>query len=1049
MNKLFSKIASLSIGLALAIGVGVAVGSKEAKLAKADTEESATIVVGDIASANSWANESQHSSWDLNSDISISTAGTGNNGKYYTSNSSWRLYEANNGALTLTGATGVTLSSVKFTYANGNNGRLYKGSTKYASGTTITISGSSYSFDGVTHNSGTKSGNIQITQIEIHYTKASSDTLNSINLAATSKGTTALESATVKTDKTLQVYLTANYSSSGAVDKTDDATWTATAGTGTASVTKGLITGLTVGTVTISASYGGKDAVSLTLTVTQGPKVTLSRAQFTPFLEKQSDNSTTISTTGFSGTVAYSASSNSANLTASIVNTNHVQIVAANNIPSDETVTVTVTGDDGNDTASAELKVYLKAPVFTLSGTELSVKPGASSTITVTTNYFLSDVTITAPSGAPSKFSTSVSGSTITITGIEEGSGSITVTATDGTITRTGTISVTVADVLEYELVTDDSTLTADSQLIIASTVSNNSYAMGAQSSSLRSSVSVTIADSKISGPSSDVKIVTLEGEAGAWYLKVDDGYLSYSGSSNNISTSATKGSACTWTISISSNNATIRPSSATTRLLSYNSSQPRFCVYGSVQNNIQLYGILAADKEVTNTRLTTTGGSITASVGASDWTVSGFVFEVQYDNDTSKWYEVSPTYTVTESVPTSYSSIGSYPVHFKVTFKDVDYNTNTPFTATVTDDMTPISSFYDGTITVGTSATSSAYTYRGTVIAIEGNTYYIQDGDYGIMVYGGNVTYPTGMKIGDLVAVTSKIINYNGYVIESNSITTVDGKTCRILGDGVLPSAPIVTTVSDFNSANQSTRITFNGLSRSDSGTSITWTQSWAQGNSGAHGIAKVQDGSGTEIWLYVSKYLDSTTGNAIVTKINSITTDDTFDLFQGVKAINTTDFSSVGGPAKGVAYLSVMSADNITIHTPEEDHVQTWIDLYMQMDNPAFDGDGTGACRDSNYYVNAKAALNVLEEEHSGSKEAFQTESKYADALERYLKWAKACGDSQPFVGTTIQNAKISSILNIAGANSSTTIIVVVISAISVAAIGGYFFFRKKKED
>ena len=38
MNKLFSKIAALSVGLAMAIGVGVAIGSKEAKVAKADNQ---------------------------------------------------------------------------------------------------------------------------------------------------------------------------------------------------------------------------------------------------------------------------------------------------------------------------------------------------------------------------------------------------------------------------------------------------------------------------------------------------------------------------------------------------------------------------------------------------------------------------------------------------------------------------------------------------------------------------------------------------------------------------------------------------------------------------------------------------------------------------------------------------------------------------------------------------------------------------------------------------------------------------------------------------
>ena len=36
MNKLFSKVATLSVGLAMAIGVGVAVGSKEARVARAD-----------------------------------------------------------------------------------------------------------------------------------------------------------------------------------------------------------------------------------------------------------------------------------------------------------------------------------------------------------------------------------------------------------------------------------------------------------------------------------------------------------------------------------------------------------------------------------------------------------------------------------------------------------------------------------------------------------------------------------------------------------------------------------------------------------------------------------------------------------------------------------------------------------------------------------------------------------------------------------------------------------------------------------------------------
>ncbi|MDY6276389.1 MAG: hypothetical protein SPL75_02775 [Bacilli bacterium] len=1058
MNKLFTKIAALALGAAMVVGVGVSIGSKSVSKADAATG-SVNVSLADVASENNWKTSAgtttyPYTSFDLNEYIGVSTNSKTSNGSYFSDG--WRLYQSYSGTLVFTPKNGATITSLTITFGRSNSGIISaqnSGTTAYfSSGTKKSVSISSATTYYIRRTGSGTNGQIKITNIAAEYSYTSSDTLESINIASTSKGTTALENATLKTGKTLQTYLTANYSTAGATDKTNDATWTAENGSGSVTVVKGLITGTSVGTATVKASYGGLDPVSLSLEVTQGPGVSLSVVQVTPFHEKETRNNITISTNGFSGTPTITASSSSANVSASILGNGNLQIVGGNSISANETVDVTVTANDGTDSASAVCKVYLKAPIFTLSGTEVNIKPGASSTITVTTDYFLNDVSITAPSGSPSIFSSTVSDSTITITGLAEGNGSITVTATDGTITRTGTISVAIADVLEYSLVTDDSKLVEGSKLLLVN--STNNYAMSAQSGSYRTAASVTISNNIISGPSSDVEVVTLEGGEGAWYLKVSDGYLSW-GSGNSIAT-VTKDEADTWTISIdSNNNATIRPESG--RLISFNNSASpkRFACYTSTQTNgsVQIFGILAADKKVVDTKLTTTDGSITASVGANKWTVSGFVFEVQYEGESS-WNTVDPTYVVSESVPTSYSSIGDYQVHFKVTFKDTDYYQNTPFIATVTDDMTPISSFYDGTITVGTSATSSAYTYRGTVIAIEGNTYYIQDGSYGIMVYGGSTTYPSGMKIGDLVAVTSKIINYNGYVVESNSITAVDGKTCKILGDGTLPTAPIVTTASDFNSANQSTRITFNGLSRTDEGTSITWKLAWSQGNSGSNGIAKVQDSSGNIMWLYVSKYLDSDTGTAIVNKINTITTDDTFDLFQGVKAINTTNYaSSIGGtagvdyPAQGTAYLSVMSADNITIHTPEEDHVQTWIDQYMQMNNPDFDGDGTGACRDSNYYVNAKAALNALETEHAGSKASFQSESKYADALERYLKWAKACGDSNPFVGSTIQQSIVNSLLPISDSNS-TTVITIIVSVIGVSALGGFFFLRKRKE-
>ena len=437
---------------------------------------------------------------------------------------------------------------------------------------------------------------------------------------------------------------------------------------------------------------------------------------------------------------------------------------------------------------------------------------------------------------------------------------------------------------------------------------------------------------------------------------------------------------------------------------------------------------LLNEAKEIADTRLTTSGGSISATIGADSWTVSGFVFEIKYQGE-STWNVASATYVVTESVPTSYTSVGEYPVHFKVVYAGNNYHLDTPFTATVIDDATPISEFHTSL------DTSKTYKYRGTVIGIEGNSYYLQQGEYGILIYGGKTTPPEGMKVGDLVQLTSKVQNYNDYVIENNG----GAESATILGTGTLPAAPIVTTVAGFNAHNQSTRVTFNGLLRNDTGTSITWESTWTSKSTDAKAVVK--DSTNATIKLVVSRYLDSDEAAAIIAKINTITVNDTFDLFQGVKVVSTSD---------GSATLSVLSADNITIHTPEEDHIQTWIDMYMQMDNPAFDGDGTGACRDSNYYVNAKAGLKALEEAHPGSIDEFQEDSEgiYADALARYKDWAKACGDAEPFDG----NDSIVSHLRPIGigiyANNPTMVIVITISAIGTLAFTMLLVFKKKKQ-
>ena len=337
--------------------------------------------------------------------------------------------------------------------------------------------------------------------------------------------------------------------------------------------------------------------------------------------------------------------------------------------------------------------------------------------------------------------------------------------------------------------------------------------------------------------------------------------------------------------------------------------------------------------------------------------------------------------------------------------------------------EYTDISWFYtDSHIT---STASGPYKYKGTVIGIVGNSYYLQQGSYGIMVYGGSTTPPTGMKVGDLVEVTSKVINYNSYLMESNGTPTAS-----ILGTGTLPAATIVTTLSAFNAVNQSTYVTFNGLKLK--GSSFAWDQ---EPTDSKDGIATVQDGSGNDVTLFLSRFADDKAN--IIDVLEDLVSTDTFDVAKGVKAI------AAGGASAGQSQLSLFDSHNITIHHAGADLVQDWIDEYMFMDDASFDGNGTGKCISDNLYITAKRALVALGSENV-TKFSTNEGSKYTAALARYNEWARINGDTKPFEGNEIVRAQ----LNIYGTNSNVIVIALVASTIIAISFAGVLISIRKRK-
>ncbi len=102
----------------------------------------------------------------------------------------------------------------------------------------------------------------------------------------------------------------------------------------------------------------------------------------------------------------------------------------------------------------------------------------------------------------------------------------------------------------------------------------------------------------------------------------------------------------------------------------------------------------------------------------------------------------------------------------------------------------------YDAAAALATGAsTSSAYTFSGTVVAIVGNTFVVQDGSYGMYVYNKAVT---GNAVGKEVSVTATLKNYRT-MFETDSISAA-----TLVGDGTPQTSANLTSLASLTALNQ-----------------------------------------------------------------------------------------------------------------------------------------------------------------------------------------------------------------------------------------------------
>lgn len=237
-----------------------------------------------------------------------------------------------------------------------------------------------------------------------------------------------------------------------------------------------------------------------------------------------------------------------------------------------------------------------------------------------------------------------------------------------------------------WSKVTDASTLKSGDILVIASC--DNGATAGNISSQIMASVSSTFSSDKstITSLGSGTIELTLGGTSGAWTLSSSSGALGATAAKKLAWGSGTT----TWSISISSGNATITNGTSSYGSMQYNTQSPRFTTYTSGQAAVQLYRKSGGSSSPTNYKklpCTTylisyadedgiaAGGNYSANVTSA---LAGTTITLDYDE--AEHYEFTG-WTVTNT-----STSGTIAVtNNQFTMPEADVTVQANFTATCT----------------------------------------------------------------------------------------------------------------------------------------------------------------------------------------------------------------------------------------------------------------------------------------------------------------------------------------------------------------------------
>lgn len=137
-------------------------------------DKTATLNIADYASANKWVNSKQYPDVEID-DVKFAIKGGGNDGKYYSSDETWRVYSSTNGTLTISVPAMHIISSVVYkatnAFAEADSGTLSEGAEagewKWDAAATNTTEGDPV--NSVIFTAAGKKKNVELKEVKVYY----------------------------------------------------------------------------------------------------------------------------------------------------------------------------------------------------------------------------------------------------------------------------------------------------------------------------------------------------------------------------------------------------------------------------------------------------------------------------------------------------------------------------------------------------------------------------------------------------------------------------------------------------------------------------------------------------------------------------------------------------------------------------------------------------------------------------------------------------------------------------------------------------------------